>query len=41
MQVSGKSESFGEQLARLRREDDLLQRDLAAEVGISQRMVAY
>ncbi len=41
MQLTGKSESFGEQLARLRQEAGLSQRDLAAEVGISQRMVAY
>jgi len=34
-------ESFGERLARLRQEAGLSQRDLAAEVGISQRMVAY
>ncbi len=41
MQLIGKSESFGERLARLRQEAGLSQRDLAAEVGISQRMVAY
>ncbi len=41
MQLTGKTESFGEQLARLRQEAGLSQRDLAAEVGISQRMVAY
>lgn len=39
--LTEKSESFGEQLARLRQEAGLSQRDLAAEVGISQRMVAY
>jgi len=33
--------SFGERLARLRQEAGLSQRDLAAEVNISQRMVAY
>jgi len=41
MQLAGKSESFGERLARLRQEAGLSQRDLAAEVNISQRMVAY
>ncbi len=41
MQLTGKSESFGELLARLRQEAGLSQRDLAAEVNISQRMVAY
>jgi len=41
MQLIGKSESFGERLARLRQEVGLSQRDLAAEVNISQRMVAY
>jgi len=41
MRVNGKSESFGAQLARLRQEAGLSQRDLAAEVGISQRMIAY
>ncbi|MGH9967426.1 MAG: helix-turn-helix domain-containing protein [Pyrinomonadaceae bacterium] len=41
MQLSGKSESFGERLAQLRQEAGLSQRDLAAEVNISQRMVAY
>lgn len=34
-------ESFGERLARLRLKAGYSQRDLAAEVGISQRMVAY
>lgn len=41
MQLTSKSESFGDRLARLRQEAGLSQRDLAAEVGISQRMVAY
>jgi transcriptional regulator with XRE-family HTH domain len=41
MALTGKSESFGERLAGLRQEAGLSQRDLAAEVGISQRMVAY
>lgn len=33
--------SFGERLAQLRRAAGYSQRDLAAEIGISQRMVAY
>ena len=41
MQSNGKGESFGERLARLRQDAGLSQRDLAAEVNISQRMVAY
>jgi len=41
MALTGKSESFGERLAGLRQEAGLSQRDLAAEVNISQRMVAY
>src|SRR3954467_6757587 len=35
------AETFGERLARLRLAAGYSQRDLAAEVGISQRMVAY
>lgn len=34
-------ETFGEKLARLRQAAGYSQRDLAAELGISQRMVAY
>jgi transcriptional regulator with XRE-family HTH domain len=34
-------ESFGQRLARLRRLRGLTQRALAAESGVSQRMVAY
>jgi transcriptional regulator with XRE-family HTH domain len=34
-------ESFGERLARLRQAAGYLQRELARELGISQRMVAY
>lgn len=34
-------ESFGKRLARLRQAAGYSQRDLAAEIGISQRMVAY
>jgi transcriptional regulator with XRE-family HTH domain len=41
IQVNEKGESFGDRLARLRQAAGLSQRDLAAEVGISQRMVAY
>lgn len=38
---NGRAERFGERLARLRQAAGYSQRDLAAEVGISQRMVAY
>lgn len=34
-------ERFGERLARLRQAAGLTQRQLAAELGISQRMIAY
>jgi len=34
-------EAFGEKLARLRQAAGYSQRDLASELGISQRMVAY
>ena len=34
-------EPFGERLARLRKAAGFSQRDLATEIGISQRMVAY
>ena len=34
-------ETFGDRLARFRQTAGLSQRDLAAEVGISQRMVVY
>ena len=34
-------ETFGLRLARLRKEQGYSQRDLAAEIGISQRMLAY
>jgi transcriptional regulator with XRE-family HTH domain len=37
----GAEESFGERLARLRQAAGYSQRELAAELGISQRMVAY
>lgn len=35
------AEPFGRRLARLRTDAGYSQRDLAAEIGISQRMVAY
>ena len=35
------SESFGKRLAKFRQAAGFSQRDLAAEIGISQRMVAY
>jgi DNA-binding XRE family transcriptional regulator len=41
VRLNQKGESFGDRLARLRQAAGLSQRDLAAEVGISQRMVAY
>ncbi len=34
-------ESFGQRLARLRREAGFSQRELGEQVGLSQRMVAY
>lgn len=34
-------ETFGQRLARLRKKAGYSQRDLAAETGISQRMIAY
>jgi transcriptional regulator with XRE-family HTH domain len=37
----GVEERFGERLARLRQAAGYSQRELAAELGISQRMVAY
>ncbi len=39
--VQSPGESFGERLARLRREAGYSQRDLGAETGISYRMIAY
>jgi len=38
---SGKKESVGERIARLRNERGYSQRDLAGETGISHRMIAY
>jgi len=40
-QLKESSESFGERLARLRQAAGYSQRDLARELGISQRMVVY
>ena len=39
-QLKGK-QSFGERMAQLRTAAGYSQRDLAAEIGISQRMIAY
>ncbi|MBK6515468.1 MAG: helix-turn-helix transcriptional regulator [Polyangiaceae bacterium] len=39
--VTPQGQPFGERLAELRRRVGLSQRALAAELGISQRMVAY
>lgn len=41
MILNTNEESFGNRLARLRKAAGFSQRDLAAEIGISQRMVAY
>lgn len=41
MLLDGTSESFGSRLALLRKGAGLSQRGLAAETGISQRMIAY
>ena len=38
---SKSSRKFGERIAMFRKKAGLTQRDLAAELGISQRMVAY
>lgn len=40
-ETSGKEETFGRRLARLRKEAGYSQRSLATEIGISYRMVAY
>ena len=34
-------EGFGDRMARLRKRAGYSQRDLAAEIGVSQRMIAY
>ena len=39
--VKMESESFGERLARLRHAAGYSQRELATEIGISQRMIVY
>lgn len=39
--TSREAETFGQRLARLRKAAGFSQRDLAAEIDISQRMVAY
>jgi transcriptional regulator with XRE-family HTH domain len=41
MQLKEKGETFGERLARLRQAAGYSQRDLATEIGISNRMIAY
>jgi len=41
MQLKENVESFGERLARLRKAAGFSQRELATELGISYRMVAY
>jgi transcriptional regulator with XRE-family HTH domain len=41
MSSSASTENFGARLARLRQAAGYSQRTLAAEIGISQRMVAY
>ena len=38
---NGSTETFGDRLARLRKAAGFSQRDLSAETGISQRMIAY
>jgi transcriptional regulator with XRE-family HTH domain len=39
--VSSQEESFGERLARLRKQAGFTQQELGEQLGISQRMVAY
>ncbi len=39
--VSAQDESFGERLARLRKQAGFTQQELGEQLGISQRMVAY
>ena len=41
LQLKEETENFGERLARLRHAAGFSQRELAAEIGISYRMVAY
>lgn len=39
--VTRTNETFGQRMARIRQKKGYSQRDLAAETGISQRMIAY
>ena len=39
--VQSSEETFGDRMARLRKQAGYTQRDLAGELGLSQRMVAY
>jgi transcriptional regulator with XRE-family HTH domain len=39
--VSSETETFGQRLARLRREAGYSQSELGRQVGVSQRMIAY
>ncbi len=41
IQLKEEGETFGERLARLRQAAGYSQRDLATEIGISNRMIAY
>jgi transcriptional regulator with XRE-family HTH domain len=41
LEQNAAAETFGERMARLRKNAGYTQRDLAKELGISQRMVAY
>lgn len=41
MMINSGPESFGDRLARIRKAAGFSQRDLANEIGISNRMVAY
>jgi len=41
IKIKDQGETFGERLARLRQAAGYSQRDLAAELGVSQRMIAY
>jgi transcriptional regulator with XRE-family HTH domain len=41
LQQSATSETFGARMARLRKAAGLSQRDLAKDLGVTQRMIAY
>lgn len=41
LQQTATDEPFGQRMARLRKDAGLSQRDLARELGVSQRMIAY